>query len=748
MVQVHQHYFSLLSPGQIGTLALRNRIAVTAMGASLAEPDGQCGERLLRYHEAQARGGAGLIITGVAGVAWPVGANQANQIAISDDRFLSGLTALTQAVHAHGAKIAAQLHHGGLVGMEDMLAGRPIWGPSLPDPPTGDFTAAFLLDELTQAPFSRIAAVSVKVMMQDDIDTVVAQFAAAAGRAKQAGFDGVEIHGGHGYLLSSFISPKSNKRTDAYGGPLEHRVRLLLEVLRAVRAEVGDDFPVWCKLDSREEGALHGITIDDAVRTAQMVEVAGADAVTVTAYHDIGNPKLHSASHTPHEPGVNLPFAARIKAAVNIPVIASGRVEPEVADAAIAAGELDFVSMGRKLLADPALPHKLAQGRPNDVLPCIYCYTCISAIYVGQPLRCAVNPDTGFESLRQARSTRSKRVVVIGGGPGGMEAARRLAADGHRVTLLEQGAQLGGTLRFAALAYPPNERLLDWLQRQVAAARVEVRLRTRATPELLRSMNHDAVIVATGALRSLPDIPGHDLPHVLSGDDMRGLLLGESSRALTRKVGWTTRMAAKIGAATGLTSNITFVRQATRQWMPLGKRIVIVGGELVGLELAEFLAERGRAVTIVDDVPRLGAGLSIVRRMRMLAELAEHGLSLFAGASDIRIEVDRVCFRDGDGAHRVADADHVIVAKGASDDLTLARQLTAEGFNVYEVGDCSGVSYIEGAMRGAARAAAYITQGSDVSETPSPPPQTLRHEPGTMVDAPDAGTSPGGAIRC
>ncbi len=350
-------YSRLLSPGRIGALTLRNRIVVTAMGASLAEADGQCGERLLRYHEAQAQGGAGLIITGVAGVAWPVGANQTNQIAISADRFVPGLTALTQAVHAHGAKIAAQLHHGGLVGIEDLLAGRPIWGPSLPDPPSGDFTSAFLLDELAQAPFSRIAAVNVKVMTRDDIDTVVAQFAAAAARAKRAGFDGVEIHGGHGYLLSSFLSLKTNKRTDAYGGSLENRVRFLLDVLRAVRAEAGSDYPVWCKLDAREVGTANGITIDDAIRTARMVEAAGADAVTVTAYHDPGNPILHSASHTPHEPGLNLPFAARIKAAIGIPVIASGRVEPEVADDAIAAraavqGGVEVLASLRKPLQD------------------------------------------------------------------------------------------------------------------------------------------------------------------------------------------------------------------------------------------------------------------------------------------------------------------------------------------------------------------------------------------------------------
>lgn len=702
-------YSRLLSPGRIGRMELRNRLVVTAMGASLAEPDGHCGERIRAYHEEQARGGAGLIITGVAGVAWPVGGNQVNQIAISDDRFLPGLVALVDAVHAHGARIAPQLHHGGLVAMEDLLAGRPVLCPSLPAPPSGDFTQAFLLEEIAAAPFSRIRDPQFRVMTAEDIQAVTAQFAAAADRAKRAGFDGVEIHGGHGYLLSSFISPKSNKRTDAYGGPLENRVRFLLEVIAAVRSAVGADFPVWCKLDSREVGSEGGITIEDAVRTAQMVEAAGADAITVTAYHDTGQPSLHSGSHTPHEPGLNIPFAARMKAAINIPVIASGRIEPEVGDRAVAEGALDFVSMGRKLLADPHLPRKLAEGHAQDILPCIYCYTCISAIYVCEPLRCAVNPETGFEYQRPPRRPAApKRIVVVGGGPGGMEAARRLDASGHDVVLLEKSDQLGGTLRFAALAYAPNERLLDWLRRQITQSGIDVRLGTEATPDLLRRLAPDEVIVATGAVRGLPPIPGHELPHVFSGEDMRRMMLGESSADLKRKTGLMIRLATKVGAATGMTGNLDFVRKATHQWMPLGRQVVIIGGELVGLELAEFLAERGRQVTVVDDVPRLGKGLTVVRRMRLLDELKAHGVALFPGASGIRIERDAVRFEAQGGAPERRAADHVIVAKGASGDLRLADELRSLGFSVHALGDATGVGYIEGAMRSAAQAAAAI----------------------------------------
>lgn len=693
----------LISEGRIGSMVLRNRIAVPAMGVSLAEPDGHCGERIIRYHEEQAKGGVGLIITGVAGVGWPIGGNQLNQIAISDDRFLPGLTALTTAVHKHGGKIAAQLHHGGLVAQVDMLEGRPMWGPDYPPAPKRDFTADFIPEELEQMA-KPTEPVTLKIMTVEDIALVVRQFAEAGVRAKTAGFDAVEIHGGHGYLLSSFISPKTNHRTDNYGGTRENRIRFLLEVIAAVRGAVGPDFPVWCKLDSREVGKEGGLTIEDAIWNAQQADAAGVDAISVTAYHDSDQPKLHSGSHTPHTPGLNIPFAARIKAAVKVPVIASGRIEPEVGDKAIADGSLDFVAMGRKMLADPHLPRKLTAGRPDDVLPCIYCYTCISAIYVNDSTRCAVNPATGFEYKRPDKhpgDTPRKRVVVIGGGPGGMESARRMDALGHDVVLLEKGDKLGGTLRFASLAYAANERLLDWLQRQIKASKVDVRLKTDATADLIRSLNPDEVIVATGARRSMPPIPGSDQAHVLSGDDMRQLMLGQSSDELKRKTGWLARTATKIGAATGITDNLEFVRKATHQWMPLGQNVVVIGGELVGLELAEFLGERGRKVTVVDEQQRLGRGLTIVRRMRLLEELREHGIALRGGVSDIRIDADTVHFVDESGQKQAVPCDQVIVAQGATGDVALADELKAAGLSVHAIGDALGVTYIEGAMRGA-----------------------------------------------
>lgn len=698
----------LLSPGRIGTLEIRNRIATTAMGVSMAEEDGSAGERIIAYHEEQAKGGVGLIIMGATGVAWPVGCVQWQQAAISEDRFIPGLKRLADRVHTHGAKIAAQLHMGGLVaGYSFAKWGHPLWTPSIPPMPKGNFAQYFMPNEL--AGMAGVGMPELKIVEQADIDLLVSQFAQGARRAVEAGFDGVEIHGAHGYIISNFLSPAGNTRTDGYGGSRENRARLLREVVEAVRAEVGPDFPMWVKLDLREEGRENGLTLEDAIFNAKVAEAAGADAITCSASHETGEAKLHTQSHTPHEPGLNLPGVAQVKKAVSIPVIGSGRVEPEAGDRAIGNGETDFISMGRKLLADPHLPRKLAEGRRDEVRPCIYCYTCISAIYLGVDTRCAIRPETGREFEHWPAPTGdSRHVVVIGGGPGGMESTRRLRALGHKVTLIEKGERLGGTLRFAALAYEPNERLLNWLIREVEDSGADIRLGTEASPALLASLAPDEVIVATGAIRAMPDIPGNEHDHVLSGDDLRGMMFGETSEAIKRKTSLFTRLATKVGAATGASANIDLVRKATHAWMPLGDRVVIVGGELVGLELAEFLTERGRKVTVVDEAEKFGAGLTVLRRMRLIPELEEHGVRLAQAARNVAIGKDAVTWTDAEGAAQQAPCDTVIVAKGARGDTRLADELRAAGHHVHVIGDAIGVGYIEGAIWGAANAVREI----------------------------------------
>ncbi|MEH6551648.1 MAG: NAD(P)/FAD-dependent oxidoreductase [Pseudomonadales bacterium] len=699
----------LLKTGRIGSMTLKNRMAVTAMGVNMAEADGSCGERIRDYHERQAKGGVGLIILGVTGVAWPGGSNQPRQIAISDDKFIPGLRAVADAVHQHGAKLAAQLHHGGMVAAQDMREGRPLLVPSYPAPSGGNFMDAALDSEMKALYDPEMPAPQLQVMTQEDIDQLVEQFAAAALRAQQAGIDGVEIHAGHGYIISEFLSPLTNQREDNYGGSLQNRARLLMEVISAVRAQVGADYPVWCKLDSIEFGQTEGISLTDAQATARMIEKAGIDAITVTAYHDSGQGSLHSGSHTPQIPETMVANATAIKSVVNIPIICSGRIEPHSGDQHIAKGHFDFLSMGRKLLADPDLPKKLEAGQAEQIRPCVYCYCCISQIYLLNSVKCAVNPETAFEKARELiASDSTKHIAVIGGGPAGMEVARRLSIRGFKVTLLEKGKRLGGTLQFASIAYPPNEKLLHWLRLQIKQSDVDVRLNTTANASLLRQIGADQVIVATGAARDMPDIPGNDGNFVFSGDEMRALVLAEENPGLAAKISPLTRLLTKLGALSGISSQPTLVRLVSKLWLPLGKRVVIIGAELVGLELAEFLAERKHQVTVIDDSRKPGAGLYFVRRMRLLDELRHLGVNLINQAVDIRIGDHQVSYTNYRKQQRSLDTDHVIVAKGASGNTSLAEQFEKEGFITHTIGDCNGVGYIEGAMESAAELAVKL----------------------------------------
>lgn len=691
----------LMAPGTIGRLTLRNRIIMSPMGSNMAEPGGYCGERIRKYYEARAAGGAAMVIMGSVGISWPMGSPNWRQVAISDDKYMPALRELVEGVHRHGALAAVQLHHGGLESINDSEAGRPLLCPSEPEHTEESLTRYLTPEEIATLSEPYTAAtckVHYKVAGQEDIDWVIEQFVAAADRARRCGFDGVELHAGHGYLISSFLNPGVNKRSDRYGGSVENRSRLLVEVIEAIKDRLGPDFPVWFRMDSHQF-APGGITNEDARVTARLAARAGADAIHCSADGDHSRGTCYTEGHATHTPCGFLPFASAIRREIDIPVIMPGRVEPEAGDRLIRRGQIDFVTMGRKLLADPELPNKIRENRMRDVRPCIYCYTCISQIFLRRHVICAVNAETGHETERSITPAPIRRhVVVLGGGPAGMEAARVAALRGHRVTLLEKGPRLGGTVFFSGASYPPNSKLVDYLANQVRQLPVAVRLNTAATPENVRKLAPEAVVVATGCGRQQPDVPGIDQPHVLDGDHIRNLITGEDPAALGNKVDRLTRIMLAGAALTRATSNMAVVRQLSKLWMPLGKHVVMIGGGLVAVELAEFLARRGRRVTLLEEGDTFGRELMLVRRWRNMADIEQLGVQCIPRARLARIDERNLTYLNAGEQERSIPADHVILTSGTTAELGLATALEQQGLEVVTAGDCNGVSYIEGAI--------------------------------------------------
>jgi 2,4-dienoyl-CoA reductase (NADPH2) len=472
---------------------------------------------------------------------------------------------------------------------------------------------------------------------------------------------------------------------------------------------VGKGFPVWCRLDGREFRVEDGITVEDGRRAAELAEAAGADAIHVSAYADPTSGVAFTDAPLVHQPCGYLPLAEGIKRRVRVPVIAVGRIEPEEAEAILREGKADFIAMGRKLLADPELPAKLAAGRPESVRPCIYCYTCVGRIFLNQSSSCAVNPASGREAELETLPAKSpRRVLVVGGGPAGMEAARVAALRGHRVTLCEKAKRLGGTLFLASLAYEANGRLAEYLERQVRELPIDVRLGQEVTPRFALEHKPDVILVAVGAGHRNPEIPGADRPEVLGGAELRALLTGSDPRVAAEKLSLRERVMLGMGGLLGVTDHASRARALTRRWMPIGRRVAIVGGGLVGVELADFLSERGREVSVLEEGGALAVEMALPRRWRALHELRERGVALRTGVRVLEIGDEGVICADRDGARSAFRADTVILASGAAENRSLAAELVGLGAEIHLLGDCRGVSYLEGAMSDAARIARAI----------------------------------------
>ncbi len=673
-------YPHLFRPGRIGTLETRNRLIMCPMGEGLAHADGSISETQVNYYGQRARGGVGLVVIGSAVVAYPRGAFAANMTAISDPVFLPGLARLSARVHAHGARIAAQLVHDGQYALEDVAAGRPLLMPSPPDPPKPDRLALLVTPEeiaARAAPFQALGArLEYQVATDADLAWVVERFVAAARLAREAGFDGVELHAGHGYLIDSFLSPAMNRRLDRWGGSTANRARLLCDIVASIRAEMGRDFPVWCRLNALERFVEGGETLADSIAVARLAIDAGLDAVHVTVNANPAMGLTATAGHTPSEPGALLNYAAAVKTAVVAPVIAFGRLTPDAAEQALASGKADFIAMGRKLLADPDLPHKLETGAAEEVRPCVYQYRCIGNLYSRSHVSCVVNPETGHEEEEDApKPIRSARrpVLVVGGGPAGMEAARRLALAGIDVVLAEMQKGLGGMLGVGARADPDLQPLLDWLKLQVARSGVDVRLGTKADHDLLRVLRPQAVIVAAGARWLRPAIPGGDLPLVSTPWEER----------------WT-----EPGRAPA--------------------RIAVIGGSKAGMSIAAAIARRGGKAIVLERGAIPAPELSFPARALWADRLDQLGVQLVCGAEVRKIAQDGVTWLSPADGTNFTPVD-LVVAADRIEPVGNPFDDPPPDVPIFQIGECAD-RFIESAMQGAAMAAkallAQISEGS------------------------------------
>jgi len=640
---VSKDFKKLFEPGRIGQMQVRNRIVMPPMGTGYHDEGGYVSQRFIDYHEARARGGVGLIIIEVT--APSLECNVSNfQLTLGDDKYIPGFRKLAETVHRHGARIAVQLQHSSweLRGGERVQVGpSPVIVPARVMGVSGTPPHELSLDEISQR---------------------VQWFAAAAGRAKEAGLDGVEVHGAHQYLVASFLSPSTNQRTDKYGGTVENRARFMIEIIQAIRETVGPDYPVWPRLNGQEFGFEDGLTIEETKQTVPMFVEAGADAIHVSAY---GAYSFAIRAPICDIPGFLIPLSEEVKKVTSVPVIAVGRLDAELGEQILEEGKADFVSIGRRLMADPELPNKVASGRLDEIIPCINCMECIERpVTEGRGCACAVNAAMGRESeYRIQPSDMARKIVVVGGGPAGMEAARVAALRGHKVMLLEKGAELGGQLLVATM--PPYKEelalLTKYMADQLTRAGVDVRLNVEATPELITKENPDALIIAVGGIPITPDIPGIDAPNVIAAQDV---LAGRD----------------------------------------VGQNVVIIGGGMVGCETGHHLADKGKQVTIVEILKRMANDVSPMVRRRLLDGLRAKQVAMITNANCEEITGNGVLVTTSEGERQRIPADSVIIAVGYKPNDALFRAIEGSFSNVHCIGDAANPQRIREAINAGYRA--------------------------------------------
>ena len=625
-----ENYSALFQPFKIGKMEVKNRLSVPPMGTGFAADDGGVSERLIQYHEQRAKGGFGLIIVEVSAIDGERGLGSGHQLCLYDDKFIPGFKKLADTVHKYGTKLAVQLYHPGRSTFSFFLKDKPPVAPSeVPDPIMRQVPHALTIDE---------------------IKALVEKFAQGARRVKEAGCDAAEFHGAHGYLISEFMSAYANKRTDEYGGGFEGFLRFPLEIIKRSRELVGADFPLLFRISADEMVPL-GRTVPESIEMMKRLVAAGINAVDVS----IGVPESSQYTSAPPDmpQGFNAETSVKFKQALNAAVLVAGRInDPAVAEDIIKSGKADIIHLGRQSLADPDWPAKVQQGRIQDIVKCLSCNeACIEglAIWLRPSISCVQNLAVGREEqYAQPKTAKPKNVLIAGGGPGGLEAARTAALRGHRVTLYEKDGYLGGQTKLVAI--PPGKAVYqDVARSRIAAIKelgVDIHVGKALNIDKIKEIKPDVLIIATGSESAIPNIPGINRKNVIS-----------ARKALTTEVE--------------------------------GDSILVIGGGLVGCETADYLAGQGKKVTIVEMLKSTAKDIGPAARFFLRKRLKENQVAIMTQTTVKSVADDGVLLGTLNGEQKIGPFDIIVLAAGATSICDLEEQARKLVPEVYVIGDAA-----------------------------------------------------------
>lgn len=618
---------TMFSPVQIGTVTVPNRFVVPPMGNNLANTDGTLSDRSLSYYQARAKGGFGLITIESTVVYQEAKGGPRKPCLFSDDT-VESFRRVAEACHAYGAKVSIQLQHAGPEG-NSALTGYPLKAASTMPASAGR--------EIPEA------------VSNEEVYRIIEYYGDAARRAQQAGIDMVEVHCAHGYLVSTFISQRTNNRTDEFGGCFENRMRLPRLIIENIRRKTGGNLPILCRINACDE-VEGGQSVQDVAAVASYLEQeCGVDALHVTRAVHLHDEFMWAPGVT--HGGFNADLVTEIKRAVSVPVIAVGRfTEPQYAELLVKQGRADLIAFGRQSIADPELPAKARNGQLETLAPCIGCLLgCVPNMFAGKPITCAVNPCVGRE-CELSPATEKKRVTVVGGGPGGLYAAWACAVRGHQVTLVEKSNELGGNFRIAA--YPTGKgQLTEDIRSMIVKCRqagVDLRCGVEADEMLLRSLAPDAIILATGSTPLILPIPGlSDCGYVTAQDMLDGKA-------------------------------------------PMGKNVLVVGGGMVGCEAAEYLAERGHQVAVIEMKDVIAADVTPENRRYMFENFEENHVLLRPGAKVTQFYADGVDYALADGTTgSLRGYDNIVLAMGSRSNTALKEIAEKVSGQVLVIGEAA-----------------------------------------------------------